>query len=94
VNERETLSVRAKAKPSREQMAEFDWQQLALQPHFLRMLFTILQTSGMFTGNFQPDERTHAFLEGRRSLGFDILRTAEKYLGPDALLRILTAEKS
>jgi hypothetical protein len=93
-DDRETLSIKPKGQSTREQIARADWEKLFLDKSFLRVVFTILKTAGMFTGNFQPVERTHAFLEGRRSLGFDILRTAEKYLGPDALLRILEAESS
>src|SRR6476469_2112898 len=88
--ERETLSIRA--PNTREQLAAADWRALLSDEKFLRVVFTILDLSGMFTGNFRPDQRTHAFFEGRRSLGLDILRTAEKYLGRDALNRILQAD--
>jgi hypothetical protein len=95
-DDREILSVKPKRRLSKHQfrglIAESDWVHLMDQPQFQRTLFTILDTAGMYTGNFQSDGRTHAFLEGRRSLGLDILRTAEKYLGADAHLRILSAE--
>jgi len=86
---RETLTAR---RPTREQLAQSDWQTLLHDEKFLRVLFTIMELAGMFTGNFQSDQRTHAYFEGRRSWGLDILRTAEKYLGPTALKCIVDAE--
>ena len=94
-DDRETLSVRRKQsrQQRRASQAQSDWVHLAAQPQFLRTLFTIFDTVGMYTGNFHPDGRIHAMSEGRRSVGLDILRTAERYLGPDAHLRVLEAEK-
>lgn len=63
-----------------------------LRPDFKRFLYTIFETSGMFTGNFHSVDRIHAMSEGRRSLGLDILRTAERYAGPEALQLILAEE--
>ncbi len=80
------------SKLTREQLAVLDFQDLAQNDKFLRVIWTILDTAGMFTGNYQPDGRNHAFAEGRRSLGLDILRSTEKALGQDALQRILEAE--
>lgn len=45
----------------------------------------------MFTGTYGTDGRHLPYSEGRRSLGFDILRSVELVAGPDALLRILEA---
>lgn len=89
---RETLTTK-KSRLTRQQLAAADLENLMLDERFRRFLFTVLDTSGMFTGNYQPDGRNHAFAEGRRSLGLDILRTAEHYAGPHALLRILEAEE-
>jgi hypothetical protein len=80
------------AKISRRDLARMDFESLAQSESFLRVLFTILETSGMLTGNFHSDGRIHAWSEGRRSLGLDILRSAEQVLGPLALSRILEAE--
>lgn len=79
-------------KPSRSALAAADFESLMLEPKFKRFLFTVLHTAGMFTGNFHPDGRIHAAREGRRGLGLDILRTAERYVGPNALALILEAE--
>lgn len=45
----------------------------------------------MFTGTYGTDGRHLPYAEGRRSLGFDILRSVELVAGPDALLRVLEA---
>lgn len=70
-----------------------DFESLMLNEAFLRTLFTILDTAGMFGTNYRPDGRDLAFYEGRRSLGLDILASARAFGGPDALIRILEAEK-
>ena len=82
----------AKTVITRAQQAALDFEGLMLDQRFLRTLYTILETAGMFTGNFHSDGRIHAMSEGRRSLGADILRTAERYAGPEALMRILAEE--
>lgn len=89
---RKTLSV--KTNISREEQQRLDWEALMLNQGFLRTLFTILSSAGMFSNSsYQPVDAAAHFAAGRRGLGFDILRTAEKYLGPDALISILEAEK-
>ena len=45
----------------------------------------------MFSGAYGAEGRHLAFAEGRRSLGFDILRSVER-VRPDALPHILSAE--
>jgi hypothetical protein len=45
----------------------------------------------MFTGAYGTDGRHLPFAEGRRSLGFDIIRSAER-TRPDALAAILATE--
>jgi hypothetical protein len=77
---------------TREALAAADWEKMFIDPAFRRIVYTILETAGMFTGNFHSDGRIHAAREGRRSLGLDILRTAETYLGPEALPLILSEE--
>jgi len=83
---------REQPRLTRAALARLDWENQFLQPAFRRIVFTIFETSGIFTGNFHSDGRIHAMSEGRRSLGLDILRTAETYLGPGALSLILAEE--
>lgn len=68
-----------------------DLTALAADPKFNRFLFTILSSAPMFSGTYGTDGRHLAYAEGRRSLGFDILRSVELVAGPDALLRIIEA---
>lgn len=75
----------------RGQLARRDLEELMLDQRFLRFLSTVLETAGIHTGAYGSDGRHLAFAEGRRSLGFDILRSAE-VIRPDALLAILQAE--
>lgn len=94
--DREILTTKPRRKNPLQQRAELaqrDYEQLFLEEHFKRFLFTFFSLAGMFDADFHSDGRIHAWSAGRRSLGLDILRTAEKYLGPDALLRVLEAEK-
>jgi hypothetical protein len=79
-------------KPTRQQLAALDFENLMLEPRFKRFLFTVLETAGMSASDFHADSRIHAFRAGRRSLGLDILRTAEAYLGLNAMALILEAE--
>ena len=80
------------SKMTRSQLAAADWESLMGSEQFKRTLYTIFETCGMFTGNFHSDGRIHAMSEGRRSLGLDILRTAERAFGPTALQAVLDAE--
>jgi hypothetical protein len=75
----------------RGQLARRDLEELMLDERFLRFLSTVLETAGIHTGAYGSDGRHLVFAEGRRSLGFDILRSAET-IRPDALLAILQAE--
>ena len=86
------MSEERVSKPSRATLAAMDFENLMLDPKFKRFLFTVLDNAGMFSGNFHPDGRIHAAREGRRGLGLDILRTAERYVGPNALALIIEAE--
>ncbi len=78
-------------RPTRAQIAEEDVAILLELPTFRRFLSTIRATAGIETVAYGPDERHLHFMEGRRSLWCDILRTVEK-ASPDALLRILAEE--
>jgi len=80
-------------RPTRAQIAEEDVAILLDLPTFRRFLSTVRQTAGIETVAYGPDERHLHFMEGRRSLWCDILRTVEK-TSPDALLRILAEEMS
>lgn len=68
-----------------------DLTALAADERFQRFLFTVFTSAPMFTGTYGIDGRHLPFAEGRRSLGFDILRSVELVAGPDALLHILAA---
>lgn len=81
----------ADAKLTRDQLAADDVAILMDLPTFRRFLSTIRQTAGIETVAYGPDDRHLHFMEGRRSLWCDILRTVEK-ASPDALLRILSDE--
>lgn len=81
----------AEAKLTREQIAAEDVAILMDLPTFRRFLSTIRAAAGIETVAYGPDDRHLHFMEGRRSLWCDILRTVEKS-SPDALLRILTDE--
>jgi hypothetical protein len=81
----------AEPKITRAQLAANDVEALMLNEKFLRFLSTIRATAGIETVAYGPDDRHLHFMEGRRSLWCDILRTAEQ-AQPDALLRILTEE--
>jgi hypothetical protein len=80
---------------TRELIAQSDFIKLWGQPEFHRFMFTLLDASGMFTANFHSEDRIHAWREGRRSLGLDLLQTAESYSQQDrnaVLALILAAE--
>lgn len=68
-----------------------DLEALAADPKFLRFMFTVLSSAPMFSGTYGTDGRHLAYAEGRRSLGFDMLRSVEIVAGPDTLLRIVEA---
>ena len=81
----------AEPKLTREQIAAEDAAILIELATFRRFLSTIRQTAGIETVAYGPDDRHLHFMEGRRSLWCDILRTVER-ASPDALLRILSDE--
>jgi hypothetical protein len=68
-----------------------DLEALAADQKFLRFLFTVFSSAPMFSGTYGTEGRHLAYAEGRRSLGFDILRSVELVAGPETLLRIIEA---
>jgi len=78
-------------KITRAKRAQMDIEKLWLQPEFKRFLFTLLERAHIFSGIYGTDGRYLHFGEGRRSLGYDILRTVEQ-CSPDALALILAEE--
>ena len=78
-------------KVSRDQLAKMDLEGLILDQKFLRFLSTIRNSAGIEQTAYGSEERHLHFMEGRRSLWCDILRTVEQ-IAPDAILRILTEE--
>lgn len=82
---REVLRARGISPVER---AKLDLEKLWAMPEFKRFLFRIFVDAYMYTGTYGNDGRHLAFAEGRRSLGFDILRTVEK-LSIDAQALIL-----
>jgi hypothetical protein len=81
----------AEPKITRAQLAINDFEALMLDPKFLRFLSTVRLNAGIETVAYGPADRHLHFMEGRRSLWCDILRTAER-AQPEALLLILTEE--
>lgn len=75
----------------RADLAKRDLENLMLLPSFQRFLYTIFESAPMLSGAYGSDGRHLPFAEGRRSLGFDILRSVEA-IRPDALIAVLTAE--
>ena len=76
--------------PNRADLNRRDLEALSQDPRFLRFLFTVLDAAGIYASTY--GSRDHlAFAEGRRSLGFDMLRTVEM-TRPDAQLAVLQAE--
>jgi hypothetical protein len=73
------------------QLHKDDLTALAHDQKFLRFMFTVLSSAPIFSGTYGTDGRHLQYAEGRRSLGFDMLRSVELVAGPDALLRILEA---
>ena len=57
---------------------------------FREFLFDLLDVCGMWQSAYGTDGRNLALAEGRRSLGLDILETAQG-VRPDALLAIVQA---
>ena len=68
-----------------------DLEALSADPKFLRFLFTVFSSAPMFTGTYGTEGRHLAYAEGRKSLGFDMLRSVELVAGPETLLRIIEA---
>lgn len=71
-----------------EKIAKADRQTLLTIPAFRRWFFTVLQTSGMFEASATVADGRHLYLEGRRSLALDLLRsldTAQPEQSPSGL---------
>jgi hypothetical protein len=80
---------------TRDVLHKFDSEELYLNPRFLRWLFTILDTAGIWTGYFHPEVAVLAAGEGRRGLGLDILTDLAAKTGKtkeEVLLSILAEE--
>lgn len=75
----------------RKELQKNDMETLVLKPEFLRFLFTVFSSSGMLSNAYGTDGRHLKYLEGRRSLGFDIM-TSGQNVAPDILPRVLQAE--
>lgn len=73
------------------QLHAADLAALSADERFKRFLFTVFSSAPMFNGTYGTDGRHLAYAEGRRSLGFDILRSVELVAGPDALAQIIAA---
>ena len=58
---------------TRDALHKFDSEELILNPRFLRWLFTMLDTAGIWKGYFHPEVAVLACGEGRRGMGLDIL---------------------
>jgi hypothetical protein len=86
---RETLSAKPVKVPTLEELLPLDVEDLMLNPKFLRFMFTVFRDCGMYRGSFHSVAAASHWAEGRRSLGFDILRTLETHSGQDAHLRIM-----
>lgn len=84
--EREKLAPRINAS----QRSKMDLEKLWLQPEFKRFLFYLLKRAGMYDLAYGTDGRHLPFVEGRRSLGFDILCTFGK--SPDEAHALILAE--
>jgi hypothetical protein len=82
----------AEPKLTRATVEQDDLRHLMDQPQFLRFLSTVLQDAAIFISAHGTETRTLHAVEGRRSLGLDILRKVEA-LRPDALEAILKAER-
>ena len=80
---------------TRDVLHKFDSEELCLNPRFLRWLFTMLDTAGIWQGYFHPDVAVLATGEGRRGLGLDILTDLAGQTGKtkeEVLLSILAEE--
>lgn len=71
--------------------AHRDLETLLLQDEFLRFLFTVFDTAGMYTAAYSSEEGHLARHEGRRSLGLDILATIEA-VRADAHISVLKSQ--
>ena len=76
---------------NRTELAHRDLEALMRDDRFLRFLFTVFSSAPMFSSAYGAEGRHLHFAEGRRSLGFDILRSAER-IRPDVLPAVLAAE--
>lgn len=88
-DERETLTPRTRGGISLAERQRLDMEKLWAQPEFKRFLFTLLEAAYIHTGIYGTAERHFIYGEGRRSLGYDILRLVEKN-DPNAHALILT----
>ena len=55
-----------------------DMAYLMTLPSFKRFLFRVIESSGIHSSAYGSDERRLSAVEGRRSLGFDMLRWADE----------------
>jgi hypothetical protein len=87
--EREVLTPRTRGHIPPAERQRLDMAKLWPQPEFKRFLFTLLRSAYIHTGIYGTDQRHFIYGEGRRSLGYDILRLVEK-IDPNAHALILT----
>jgi hypothetical protein len=87
--EREVLTPRTRGGIPPAERQRLDMEKLWPQPEFKRFLFTLLRSASIHTGIYGTAERHFIYGEGRRSLGYDILRLVEK-IDPHAHALILT----
>lgn len=69
--------------------ADADLRALMERPAFRRWLLRLVNRSGILQSTFGPDSRTAAYMDGRRSLGLELLKEADA-IEPHALARILS----
>jgi hypothetical protein len=67
--------------------ADLAW--LIDKPAFRRWMLRLTQRSGIFASTFGADSRTTEYLDGRRSLGLELLNELAA-IEPQALVRILS----
>jgi hypothetical protein len=87
--DREVLTPRSRGGIPAAERQRLDMEKLWPQAEFKRFLFTLLDGALIHTGITGTDPRHFIFGEGRRSLGYDILRLVEK-IDPNAHALILT----
>lgn len=71
------------------QQSVHDLRALMQEAAFRRVMLRLVSRSGILSSTFGPDSRTAAYLDGRRSLGLELLNEIDA-IEPGALARILT----